>query len=302
MNNKSSITALMAAFGRAYHAETAQTPIFADTVAKKLMTDHEYQMIANYILGGIDFFAPEKKDIFKDDTETMRYLINTHIAPTPLCRSAYCEAALKTAMCTGTEQYVILGAGLDTFAFREPEFMKKYMVYELDHPKTQADKIQRIDRAGLDIPQNLIFVGVDFTKDDLCERLLSAGFDKTKKTFFSWLGVSYYLFRDDIEKTLKSIASFAADGSTLLFDYADAGLFLSDEKRVQNMVAMAKAGGEEMKSGFDYWSMEQMLSNYGFLIYEILEPKDIQTRIIGKRGMKAFEHINYVQAVIKKNG
>ena len=84
MNNKSSITALMAAFGRAYHAETAQTPIFADTVAKKLMTDHEYQMIANYILGGIDFFAPEKKDIFKDDTETMRYLINTHIAPTPL--------------------------------------------------------------------------------------------------------------------------------------------------------------------------------------------------------------------------
>ena len=115
------------------------------------------------------------------------------------------------------------------------------------------------------------------------------------------MGVSYYLFSDDIEKTLKSIASFAADGSTLLFDYADAGLFLSDEKRVQNMVAMAKAGGEEMKSGFDYWSMEQMLSNYGFLIYEILEPKDIQTRIIGKRGMKAFEHINYVQAVIKKN-
>ena len=203
-------------------------------------------------------------------------------------------------MRTGTEQYVILGAGLDTFAFREPEFMKKYMVYELDHPKTQADKIQRIDRAGLDIPQNLIFVGVDFTKDDLCEMLLSAGFDNTKKTFFSWLGVSYYLFRDDIEKMLKSIASIAADGSTLLFDYADAGLFLSDEKRVQNMVAMAKAGGEEMKSSFDYWSMEQMLSNYGFLIYEILEPKDIQTRIIGKRGMKAFEHINYVQAVIKK--
>ena len=112
---------------------------------------------------------------------------------------------------------------------------------------------------------------------------------------------NYYLFRDDIEKMLKSIASIAADGSTLLFDYADAGLFLSDEKRVQNMVAMAKAGGEEMKSSFDYWSMEQMLSNYGFLIYEILEPKDIQTRIIGKRGMKAFEHINYVQAVIKKN-
>ena len=80
-------------------------------------------MMSTYILSGIDFFAPEKKGAFKDDTETMRYLINTHIAPTPLCRSAYCEAALKTAMRTGTEQYVILGAGLDTFAFREPVFM-----------------------------------------------------------------------------------------------------------------------------------------------------------------------------------
>ena len=302
MNNKASITALLSAFGRAWHTEHEENPIFSDHKAKTLLSDEEYKMMSTYVLSGIDFFAPEKKDIFKDDTETMRYLINTHIAPTPLCRSAYCETALKTAMRTGTEQYVILGAGFDTFAFREPEFMQKYMVYEIDHPKTQADKMERIARAGLDIPDNLIFVGVDFTQDNLGEMLLSAGFDKTKKTFFSWLGVSYYLCREDIEKMLENISSFAADGSTLLFDYADAGLFSSDEKRVQNMIAMAKAGGEEMKSSFDYWSMEQMLSNYGFLIYEILEPKDIQTRIIGKRGMKAFEHINYVQAVIKKNG
>ena len=165
MNNKASITALMSAFGRAWHTEHEGNPIFADYKAKTLLTDEEYKMMSAYILSGIDFFAPEKKGAFKDDTETMRYLINTHIAPTPLCRSAYCEAALKTAMRTGTEQYVILGAGLDTFAFREPEFMKKHMVYELDHPKTQADKIQRIKRAGLDVPDNLVFVGVDFTKD-----------------------------------------------------------------------------------------------------------------------------------------
>ena len=302
MNNKASITALLSAFGRAWHTEHEENPIFSDHKAKTLLSDEEYKMMSTYVLSGIDFFAPEKKDIFKDDTETMRYLINTHIAPTPLCRSVYCETALKTAMRTGTEQYVILGAGFDTFAFREPEFVQRYMVYEIDHPKTQADKMERIARAGLDIPDNLIFVGVDFTQDNLGEMLLSAGFDKTKKTFFSWLGVSYYLCREDIEKMLVNISSFAADGSTLLFDYADAGLFSSDEKRVQNMIAMAKAGGEEMKSSFDYWSMEQMLSDYGFLIYEFLEPNDIQTQIIGNRDMKAFEQINYVQAVIKKNG
>ena len=302
MNNKASITALLSAFGRAWHTEHEENPIFSDHKAKTLLSDEEYKMMSTYVLSGIDFFAPEKKDIFKDDTETMRYLINTHIAPTPLCRSVYCETALKTAMRTGTEQYVILGAGFDTFAFREQEFVQRYMVYEIDHPKTQADKMERIARAGLDIPDNLIFVGVDFTQDNLGEMLLSAGFDETKKTFFSWLGVSYYLCREDIEKMLVNISSFAADGSTLLFDYADAGLFSSDEKRVQNMIAMAKAGGEEMKSSFDYWSMEQMLSDYGFLIYEFLEPNDIQTQIIGNRDMKAFEQINYVQAVIKKNG
>ena len=144
MENKASITALMSAFGRAWHTEHEENPIFADYKAKALLTDEEYKTMSTYIHSGIDFFAPEKKGAFKDDTETMRYLINTHIAPTPLCRSAYCEAALKTAMRTGTEQHVILGAGLDTFAFREPEFMKKYMVYELDHPKTQADKQLRI--------------------------------------------------------------------------------------------------------------------------------------------------------------
>ena len=103
MNNKASITALLSAFGRAWHTEHEENTIFSDHKAKTLLSDEEYKMMSTYVLSGIDFFAPEKKNIFKDDTETMRYLINTHIAPTPLCRSAYCETALKTAMRTGTE-------------------------------------------------------------------------------------------------------------------------------------------------------------------------------------------------------
>lgn len=88
MENKASITALMSAFGRAWHTEHEENPIFADYKAKALLTDEEYKMMSTYIHSGIDFFAPEKKGAFKDDTETMRYLINTHIAPTPLCRIA----------------------------------------------------------------------------------------------------------------------------------------------------------------------------------------------------------------------
>ncbi len=111
-----------------------------------------------------------------------------------------------------------------------------------------------------------------------------------------------YLCRDDIEKMLDCIASLSADGSDLVFDYADAGLFLSDVKRVRNMLAMAKAGGEEMKSGFDQMSLELMLADHGFLVYEHLGSHDIQKRYFSERtdGLSAFEHIGYVRACLKR--
>ena len=303
MNNGTSITALMSAFGRAYHAEHAENPIFADTKARELMTDEEYSMIAAYILGGIDFFAPDKKDSFANNEEALTYLVNTQIAPTPLARAAFCEDALKTAMSTGTEQYVILGAGMDTFAFREPAFLSKYDVFEVDHPLTQENKRSRIQRAGWTVPEKLHFVPMDFTKDDLRAKLLEAGYNPKKKTFFSWLGVSMYLDWNAIETMLQNIAALAVDGSGLVFDYADAGLFLSDVKRVQNMLAMAKAGGEAMKSGFDQMSLELMLSEYDFLVYEHLNCAEIQKRYFFGRSdwLSAFEHINYAHAVLKKS-
>ena len=300
MNNKESITALMSSFGRAFHAENEKSPVFADNLAKKLMTEEEYQAVRGYILGGAKFFEPGADTEKQDPNELLRTLVNVHIAPSPLCRSAYAEQSLKTAVMTGTKQYVILGAGLDTFAFRNADFLAKYRVFEVDHPLTQQDKKARIARAGWAVPENLTFVPVDFTKDSLTERLIAGGFDKSVKSFFSWLGVSYYLYRDEIENTLKSLRQIMADGSTIVFDYADAGLFTSKVRRVQNMVAMAKAGGEEMKSSFDFMSAELMMSDLGFLVYEHLTPKDIQAQVIKNGSIKAFEHINYIQAVYKR--
>ena len=301
MNNKASITALMSSFGRAFHAENEKNPIFADTKAKELMTDEEYQSIGSYILGGIDFFAPERKGTFASDKEALSYLVNTQIAPTPLARARFCEDSLKTAMHTGTEQYVILGAGMDTFAFREPDFMRKYKVFEVDHPLTQADKKERIKMAALEISDNLSYVPVDFSTDNLNEKLLMAGFDPSKKTFYSWLGVSYYLSLEQIEKMLDSVAGLSAEGSSLVFDYADENLFRSDIKRVQNMIAMAAAGGEPMKTCFSYEQLEKLLEKHRFLIYELLTTEDIQENYFKGRedGLTAFEHISYVNAVIK---
>lgn len=302
MENKSSITALMSAFGRAYHNENSKNPIFKDTVARKLMTDDEYRMIGEYILAGFDFFAPEKKSLFDNKKDALQYLVNTQIAPTPLARAKFCEESLKIAVMTGTKQYVILGAGLDTFALREKELMKSLKVFEVDHPLTSADKQERIKISGFSLPKNLTFVSCDFTKDNLCEKLIDAGYDKTKKTFFSWLGVSYYLDKETIDRFIKNIACICSEGSSLLFDYADCNMFLSDVKRVQNMIAMAKAGGEEMKSSFDCLTIEMMLSKYRFLVYEHLDRNKIQKRYFSGRNdeLSAFEHINYALAVLKQ--
>lgn len=302
MQNRSSITALMSAFGRAYHAEQEKHPVFRDHLARALMSDGEYRAMGDYILSGIDFFAPGQRDRLADPAAALRFIVNTAIAPTPLCRAAYCQSALCTAMRTGTEQYVCLGAGLDTFAFREPEFAARYGVWEVDHPLTQADKLERVKRAGWQMPDGVHFVGVDFERDELAEKLLEAGFDPRRKTFFSWLGVSYYLYRDDIDRFLSSLSSLCVNGSTLLFDCADSGLFSAEERRVQNMIAMADAGKEPMRSCFDYLSIDSLLAEHGFLVYEYLEPRDIQTQIIDPTGsdIKAFEHIDYIQAVFRK--
>ena len=301
MNNKASITALMSSFGRAFHAENEEHPVFADYLAKGLMTEEEYAAVGSYIIGGARFFEPETDPEKQEPRERLRRLVNVHIAPSPLCRAAYTEQALKAAALTGTGQYVILGAGLDTFAFREKEFSSKHRVFEVDRPPTQADKKERIARAGWTIPANLTFVPVDFAKDSLTERLIACGFDPSAKSFFSWLGVTYYLSEEAIGKTLAELSSLCADGSELVFDYPDESFFDAAERRVQNTIMMAKAGGEPMQSSFSYSELEWLLKKYGFMIYELLTPGDIQRDIIGRAGaeMKAFEHVNYCLAVRK---
>lgn len=298
---KASITSLISAYARVYHTETESEPIFSDHAARKLFTREEYENIGNYIAGGIDFFAPELKAACASRDKIISHIVKNDLAPTPVCRAAYCEEALETAVKTGTKQYVILGAGLDTFAQRHPDFLSRHKIYEVDHPLTQADKRERLSRAGFEENKNHIFVPADFEKNDLAAALDAAGFDRQKKTFFSLLGVSYYIGKDETAELLRTLSSLSSDGSTLLFDYASAGIFLSDVPRVERMLGMAKAGGEEMRSSYDYFAMEQMLSDAGFLIYELLTPKDIESRFIrGKANdMHAFENINYIQAVKK---
>lgn len=302
-NSKSSMTALIASFSRAYHAENDDPKIFYDPIARQLMTEEEYNQIMGYIIGGIDFFSPEKKSKLTDSEEILKWIVQTQLAPTPLARARYCEDMLKNAVKLDAKQYVILGAGMDTFAYRNHELMSTIHVFEIDHPDTQTFKKMKVEQAGWGVPDNLHYVPVDFIKDNLHIELEKFGFDTQKITFFSWLGVTYYLTKEVIASMLKTISSLSPEGSGLLFDYADDEFFTADVKRVQNQIAMANASGEPMQSGYSYGEMEQLLSKNGLLVYEHLTSQDIENRFFTGRAdyLHAFEHINYALAV-KKEG
>lgn len=210
---------------------------------------------------------------------------------------------LQNAVLSGAEQYVILGAGMDTFAFRNGEMLNRIDVFEIDHPSTQQFKLNRIQAANWRIPHNLYYVPADFSADDFATRMKQTAFDSSKRTFFSWLGVTYYLSKEHIQQMLKAIASVAPPGSSIVFDYADEHLFDAAKtvKRVQHMVAMAQAAGEPMKSCYRYRELEAALEQAGLLIYEHLTPEQIEEKYFQNRSdyLHAFENINYVLAVVR---
>jgi methyltransferase (TIGR00027 family) len=179
--------------------------------------------------------------------------------------------------------------------------MSKIHVFEVDRPDTQTFKKTKVEQAGWDISDNLHYVPADFTKDNLTEELKKSGYDVNKITFFSWLGVTFYLAKEDIANMIKTISSISPEGSGLLFDYPDDKFLASDVKRVQNQIAMAGAAGEPMKAGYSYAEMEQLLAEYGLLFYEHLTTADIESRFFAGRSdyLHAFEHINYALAVKK---
>ena len=163
-------------------------------------------------------------------------------------------------MILGLEQYVILGAGLDTFCFRHPELVNRLEIFEVDHPATQKFKIKRIANAGLKVPNHLHFVPMDFTKKFSYQTLINNRFDVNKKTFFSLLGVSFYLTTEENSSLFKHIFANVPSGSSIVFDYADDTLFKEKgmSNRVENMVKMDSASGEAMKSSFTNYEIQTM--------------------------------------------
>ncbi|MGH0431948.1 class I SAM-dependent methyltransferase [Bacillus hominis] len=298
---EASITSLVSAFGRAYHSEFDSPKIFDDYVAKDLILPKERNNIETNMVQGIHFFNKDIAEQFQDNpNEILKWITQVQLSPTPLARAAYCERVLFHEITLGAKQYVILGAGLDTFSFRHRKLENKIEIFEVDHPSTQQLKKERIKEAELEMPNNLHFVSMDFTKGFSYEQLRNEGFEN-KKTFFSLLGVTYYLTKEELSSLIDYLFAMVPEGSSIVFDYPDENLFKEKglSNRVENMVKMAMVGGEPMKSCFSYGEMEALLEKSGVLIYEHLSPEDIHKLYFEGRNdyLEAFETVHYVHAV-----
>lgn len=194
-------------------------------------------------------------------------------------RSNVAETALKAGVeDRGVRQLVVLGAGLDTFAYRNP-FGDRLKVFEVDHPATQAWKRRRLTDVGVALPGSLVFVAVDFERDRLLDRLKAEGFDPAQRTFFTWLGVVPYLTKPAISSTLTLIGGLEG-GAEVVFDYADPPHTLSPEAHAahQQRAARVAALGEPFLTYFEPPALHAELKALGFDRIEDLGPQGLLAR------------------------
>jgi methyltransferase (TIGR00027 family) len=203
-------------------------------------------------------------------------------------RSRYAEDGLAAAVQGGVRQYVVLGAGLDTFAYRNP--YADLRVFEVDHPATQAWKRLRLEAGNISIPASMTFAPVDFESQTLIEGLARAGFDCGRPAFFSWLGVVPYLTRSAAMETFRFVGSLPA-GIGIVFDYAlpPESLNLVQRLALKALADRVAAAGEPFRTFFEPSALIRDLRPMGFGSFDDLGTEEINARYFSGRsdGLKA---------------
>jgi methyltransferase (TIGR00027 family) len=256
---RASKTALRVAIRRAAHQVMDQPPVLDDPIAVRLV--------------GPDFAR---------DMERAQHKVARDFRAFMAVRSRFVEDQLAVAVTRGVRQYVVLGAGLDTFAWRNP--FPELRVFEVDFQATQEWKRAMLDKAKLATPAGLTFVPLDFEHQTLRAGLVGAGFDAGKPAFFGWLGVVPYLTREAFRATLSDIARMPA-GSGVGFDYGLSAAVLGPLHRLalQALADRVAAAGEPFKLLFTPDEVERELHQAGFTRIEQLDSKRLNARYFKDR-------------------
>jgi len=303
MENQISITAIMTAYMRAFHAAHGNPRIFNDFLAYDIIPEENRKMIEDGFAQAMSFDLPAMSELSPRQVTAVNTMMQFMGAANVLCRAQYTEEILEQAIKEGVQQYVILGAGLDTFAFRRPELLEEIRVFEVDHPLTQSFKRQRITQLGWEIPKSLRLVPVDFTRDSLMDSLRQASYQSNEVSLFSWLGVTVYLPRERIDETMLAIAGKSRPGSSIIFDYMDIMAFNRQQaaESVQANMRTVREVGEPMITGFDPTALGEELATLGWELQQNLSPEYIEQLYFQGRsdGYHASDHSHLARAIVK---
>jgi methyltransferase (TIGR00027 family) len=261
-------TAYAVALSRAAHQLLDLPRVFEDPVALTIMGPNAIR--------GIRAAEPQFKHRFA-----------RHLRAFLVARSRLAEDALGEAVARGVRQYVMLGAGLDTFAYRNPHAASGLRVFEVDHPATQEWKRKLISEAHLKAPGSLIYVPVNFERERLAERLGANGFRVDEPAFFSWLGVTMYLSHETIHETLRFVAQSMVS-SAIVFDYLNVPARWDLLRRWGLKVVMRRvaAAGEPWHTFFSPAQLLGELRGLGFATVRDFGGDEINARLFNHAGAR----------------
>ena len=234
-----SITAEMVAYARAKHLLYDDPILFEDSFAIEFLSPRRRRFLKNPLIGLL-----------------MRSTLYRHFRPVrahSVDRCCYSEDKLEKAIARGITQYVIIGAGYDSFALRRRDLSNSIWIFELDHPATQKAKRKRLSELNVELPKNLELIPADFEKETVAEALKRSSYIREVPAFFSWLGTIHYLTRDAVFKTLRSLASLATPGSEIVLDYIIPDMLMDPKevKRFNKNRRLTAHLGEPMITYFD---------------------------------------------------
>jgi methyltransferase (TIGR00027 family) len=257
-------TAVGAAIARAMHLDDPGPKVLEDRLARSLVGDAVPEQVEELMA----------KEPSVQHSYALQFVV----------RARYVEDMVERAVGEGVGQYVILGAGLDSFAYRRIDLLDRLRVYEVDHPASQAWKRARLHEVGVEIPDGVVFVPIDFERETLIDVLGAAGFDLTAPAALSWVAVAPYLTRPAIEATLKAVASLPA-GTRMVMTYVVPPDILDEvAQRGFHWTAKRTADmGEPLVSLFTPAELEELVLGLGFSHVDHFEAADAKRTYLSGR-------------------
>ena len=231
------------------------------------------------------FLTEERKNTLKDPAvreQVMRNRTAPGMYEFMIARTAFFDHIAEGALRENIPQLVFLGAGYDSRPYRFRDLIKDTRIFELDIRPTQHRKKDLLHRAGIAIPDQVVFVPINFNTDNIGAVLNMAGFSRNEKALFVWEGVTYYLPAKIVDDTLRVIRSGSSAGSLLCFDYASRSYEVSNDEGVRKIREMMRSNypGEPTQFGIKSGEIESFLSARGYRIIEHLTSKDMERKYL----------------------